>query len=440
MNDTSGRKTNTLRDSPGVLTRLIPAVACLLRPVALLVYTCIKKCHPQRFKVTFLSRQSSEMPLDFVLLKEELALREPKLEIAQHCGRDEGGLRAQLSQLNPRRLFPELRDIASSQVVVLDGYAPTISFFKQRPELYVLQLWHAFGAFKKFGYQSLDLPGGRASTIARALHMHEGYSAILCAGEVTRPVFAEAFRVDDSVLETALLPRADSLYEYHNDHPDPKHIVYAPTFRDTPAERARWITAAAELAEVCDLAGLTLSICVHPLAPAQFAADGLSDIYERIRPYLDTRPTLEVLRESAHLITDYSAVAFEAALAGRAVWFYPYDLDEYVRNRGININTVEELPAATYESPAALVDALRAPAASSEAEQERAMFFRRYLDMSCYQQVPEDSDTLRRTGAALGLPLSQKKNQSPSHAATRQVADLIAQHFCKGTECTHAPR
>ncbi|MCL2881983.1 MAG: CDP-glycerol glycerophosphotransferase family protein [Coriobacteriia bacterium] len=348
------------------------------RPFANLYYAGIKRRHPVRRKVTLLSRQSSEATADFTLLIEALRAADPELEIAVHCLYDEGDTRALKTIAG--HLSEELRDVASSRAVVLDGYSPAISYFNQRPGLYVLQMWHALGAIKKFSLQTLDTSGGRSSTLAKAARMHRGYSQVLCGGEGSVPFFAEAFNVEPERIATMLLPRADTLRALRSFAGASGRLLYAPTFRDSPRQRARWCQAALELAHAAEGAGLQLTISLHPLAAAQLQRDGLSDELAALAPYLETeRSTQDLMAGCADVITDYSAVVFEAALAGRNVWFYDYDLDEYRNDRGLNIDTSLELPEATFFSAATLIDALRGVASRSEARAASQAFFARYL-------------------------------------------------------------
>jgi CDP-ribitol ribitolphosphotransferase len=53
---------------------------------------------------------------------------------------------------------------------------------------------------------------------------------------------------------------------------------------------------------------------------------------------LDLLPLCDVV------ITDYSAVAFEACVVDLPVFFWAYDIDEYEAENGLNIDPLAELP------------------------------------------------------------------------------------------------
>ena len=112
----------------------------------------------------------------------------------------------------------------------------------------VVQIWHALGNMKKFGYATLDTPEGHSSETARLMHMHEGYDAVAVSSLNFRDDLAAGFNVDPSIVFEAPLPRVDLLRDPAvslrgsarpscRDHPEmagKKTIVYCPTFRKTP--------------------------------------------------------------------------------------------------------------------------------------------------------------------------------------------------------------
>ena len=70
---------------------------------------------------------------------------------------------------------------------------------------------------------------------------------------------------------------------------------------------------------------------------------------------------LELLAVADFLVTDYSAIAVEGALAGVPTFYYVYDLPQYKRTTGLNIDLEKELPGLTYRSTAGLLRAMRKP-------------------------------------------------------------------------------
>ena len=138
--------------------------------------------------------------------------------------------------------------MATSRAIILDSYCIAVSLLGERIKAPVVQIWHALGNMKKFGYAALDTPEGHSSETARLMHMHEGYDAVAVSSLNFRDDLAAGFNVDPSIVFEAPLPRVDLLRDpqfrseqrdaFLQDHPEmagKKTIVYCPTFRKTPA-------------------------------------------------------------------------------------------------------------------------------------------------------------------------------------------------------------
>ena len=313
------------------------------------IYAVLKALFPARRKAVFLSRQSDEPSRDFILLAEELRRRDPDLEIVTRCRMVGRSAMGRLAAIAPT--IGQMYHLATSRVCIIDGYVIPVSLLTHHPGLYVVQLWHALGAVKRFGYQTLDRPGGHSSSLATAMRMHRNYDVVVCAGRATVPVFAEAFGVDPSIVRPTGLPRMDYLRAHADDArvtPVPPVVaamrrafpvlderkrtvvLYAPTFRRDGGERYR------DVAERFSGARYTLIIKPHPLEAAR--VEGPEVVNAGEIDILDLLPLCDVV------ITDYSAVAFEACVLDLPVFFWVYDIDEYVRAHGLNIDVLAEMP------------------------------------------------------------------------------------------------
>jgi CDP-ribitol ribitolphosphotransferase len=315
-------------------------------------YALFKAVFPPRRKVVFLSRQSNVPSRDFSLLAEALRLRDPDLEIVMRCRMVGRSVSERLASIAP--ILGQMYHLATARVCVVDGYVIPVSLLDHRPGLFVVQLWHALGAIKRFGYQTLDRPGGHSSALAAAMRMHRNYDVVLCAGPATVPIFAEAFGVDPAIVRPLGLPRMDYLAAHATDtltaavppavaalrrdfpvldEPSRTVVLYAPTSRRGGADRYRDVT------ERFFGAGYTLVIKPHPLETAQVAGPNVVDAGDV--DILDVLPLCDVV------ITDYSAVAFEASVLDLPVFFWVYDIDEYEAAHGLNVDLLADFPGAT---------------------------------------------------------------------------------------------
>ena len=321
---------------------------------------------PQRRKIVFLSRQSSR-PLDFALLEPELRRRWPDRDLVWCCV-------PEIDEMSVSLMLRQIWHAATAEVCLVDGYVPAVSVPRHH-RAYVVQLWHAPGAIKKFGYQSLDTPAGRSSATARILRMHRGYDCVVSGVPGATGFFAEAFDMDPSRIRALGLPCIDYLVspdyeglraerfsraERHVNWafsdpavgpdepplPDTTTVIYAPTFRRGGSDPL-WLEHAVEGLERA-LAGsatnVRLVVAGHPLEVHQEGGEDL-DVRPRVRTgVLRGATTMDALHVADYVLTDYSTVAFEAGMLGKRVLFYVPDIEEYRRSPGLNIDPVAELP------------------------------------------------------------------------------------------------
>lgn len=342
--------------------RFLIAVA---RCAAQAAYALLKAVLPVRRKIVFLSRQSDAPSRDFTLLAEALRRADPGLEIVMRCSML--GKTLASCAMAGVAMFGQMYHLATSRACVVDGYVISVSLLDHRDSLFVVQMWHALGAIKKFGYQTVGLPGGHRTEVATAMRMHHNYDLVLCGGPATVPVFAAAFGVDPSIVEPLGLPRIDYLLSAvgtPDERPvpagvadlcaayprlaEPGHdvVLYAPTFRAEGADRYR------DVARSFSGERYTLIIKPHPLESARI--EGVNVVSAGGVDVLDLLPLCSAV------ITDYSAVAFEAAVIGVPVYFYVYDIDEFSRDHGLNLDPLAEMPQASSRDVGQLADRIEA--------------------------------------------------------------------------------
>lgn len=302
------------------------------------------KCRPQKKQVAFLSRQGNSPGLDFVMLGEELNKRD--IPYVMLCRKMGDGLAGKAEYAF--HILKQMSVIAASKVAILDSYCIPISILKHRDNLKVIQMWHALGAMKKFGRSILDMPEGRDSVTADAMRMHCGYDYIFTSSEKSRPGFAEAFGYPEDKLTVMSLPRVDALLDEERnaklkaeitaEYPVMKNkynILYAPTLRVNKDMN----DAVRELINAVDTDRYNLIIKAHPLMSVE--TDDVDDagiIVDR------KHSTIDMMSACDCVITDYSAVTYEAAIKGLPLIFYAYDKSEYVEGRNWYLDYDSKMP------------------------------------------------------------------------------------------------
>jgi CDP-glycerol glycerophosphotransferase (TagB/SpsB family) len=292
---------------------------------------------PRRRKITMLTREHNRIPLDFSLLSKAIAGQDPTVEVKVIARMVPPGIVAKLAYGG--HLLVETYHVATSRVLMVDGYSVVASAAHHDDDLTIVQMWHALGALKKFGRSILGHAEGRDPRVARAMRMHENYDIVIASGEVCRGPYAEAFGVDQSKVMIAPLPRVDYLTDsgargrqrarFFAQNPDLKGrpiALFAPTFRahGTPPG-----IDPLELTRAMAAIGYATVTKLHPILPQPVNGD------LHVAPGMSTQDLLLV---ADIFITDYSSAVFEAAVAGTPSYLLAPDLEGYVQSRDFYVD------------------------------------------------------------------------------------------------------
>ena len=309
-------------------------------------------CFPVQNKITLFSRQGRKASLDFSMLAEAL-------------GKEISGVKVHLCLTDPESVSKKafltslptmIYHAATSRICILEGYIPAVSIPTLRKETCVVQLWHALGAIKKFGFQSVGTAAGRSVTVAATLGMHKNYDWIIAAGPGAVPAYAEAFGYDASKIKVLGMPRIDYLRDTSADsarnkamddiarrHPwlceKGTKVLYVPTLRQN---KKQWMAAEVnKLVNAFKATDYTLIVAGHPLE-----ANEAETVASCVK-YVPGVKSIDLLEFADYVITDYSAIAFEAAILGKPVFFYVPDIEQYRESPGLNIDPLVKFPERT---------------------------------------------------------------------------------------------
>lgn len=323
-----------------------------------LIYGVMKK-KPIVNRVLIMSRQSNAPTLDIAILQQELNKR--KIDNVVLCKKMKNGLSGKVEYIG--ELLKQMRYLATSKVVVLDSYNIPVSIFKHREETKVIQMWHALGSMKKFGKSILDKPEGKSSSIAKLMKMHEGYDYIFTSSKTSRPAFAEAFGYPEDKLSIMSLPRVDAILDTNRDkqiskmiherYPElksEKTILYAPTLR----VGSDMVEHVKELIQVIDTSKYNLIIKMHPLVELH-----IDEKLEKNIVIDNDFQTIDMLSIADYVITDYSAITYEAALKALPIYFYAFDKDEYFKSRAFYLDYDKDMPGPILSNASELIEEIK---------------------------------------------------------------------------------
>lgn len=223
----------------------------------------------------------------------------------------------------------------TSKVIITDDYCDYMERVELKPRQKLIQIWHACGAFKKFGLDFL------ANDRQKEKSIHSQYDVVCVSSESIRPDYAGAFGIELDNVQALGVPRTDMFYDtrltqdikeqFFKQHPEfiNKHLLlYCPTFREKNGLKVAndpqidWKTFSEVLPE-----NTIFLIKNHPRIKDDLL-EGKQ--YPNILNIQESTNALMMVADI--MITDYSSVIFECCLLNMPVIFYCPDYDEYERD------------------------------------------------------------------------------------------------------------
>jgi CDP-glycerol glycerophosphotransferase (TagB/SpsB family) len=302
-------------------------------------------------------------------IRDELATRHPEIAVRVFAQAVVAGNRGRLLAL--WRSFLAGYRLAAARVVVVDDYFPALYAVRPHAGTTVAQVWHACGAFKKFGYSVVDKSFGADEALIRRFPIHTNYDLCLVSARSVAPAYAEAFGQPIDLFVSELgIPRTDILVDRARAGPVAEEvrrrfglnggrrvILYAPTFRGDRVTQAR------------DPEGLDIEVLRRVLGddhvllvrshPFVRRGPGPSDADPFVVDASGYPEMNELMLAADVLITDYSSAIFEFALLGRPIVFFAPDHAAYERERGFYFDFAAGAPGPIFEATEPLAAFLR---------------------------------------------------------------------------------
>lgn len=265
-----------------------------------------------------------------------------------------------------------VRAIARSRAVFLRSASALISSLPIRPETNVIQLWHACGAFKRFGLSTADMRYGPSRKEHLRHPAYDNLSLVTVSSEEVAWAYREGLGYEDKpeVVKALGISRTDVFFddEYaaaarslmHTYMPyldGRKVLLYAPTFRGE--------SYAATAPDALDIPLLKralgddylLIIKHHPqVREVPPIPQGCEDFAHNAKSGWSVNDLLFV---TDVCITDYSSLVFEWSLFERPIAFFAYDLDDYLDERGFYYDFDTMTPGPVCKSTQELADWVR---------------------------------------------------------------------------------
>jgi teichoic acid ribitol-phosphate primase len=323
---------------------------------------------PLRARVVLATAHSDHLEGNLACIRARLRQEQPALEIVELAFVSRPGLRGTLDVALGALRAGHL--LATSRVIVLDDYFFPLYVIRPRSGTTVVQVWHACGAFKKFGYSLGDRSFGGERALAGRVRLHSNYDVCLVSSRSAAEAYADAFRqplerfvwwlgvpkTDRLVVEREGGEARRRIRQQLGIEEGRRVIFYAPTFRGERTYDAHHPTMldAALLREL--LPEDVFLLRAHP-----FVRDGASTSpSDRLTLDLSRYPDVaELMLASDVLVTDYSSLIFDYSLLGRPIVLFAADHEAYERQRGFYFDYRREGPGPVFDTTRELGEYLR---------------------------------------------------------------------------------
>ena len=271
-----------------------------------------------------------------------------------------------------KRCLRMLEDISDAHYVFLNDACNVTSCIPLRKGTKIYQLWHACGAFKKFGMSTAELIFGDNRKSLERYPNYGNLSYVTVSSPEVIWAYEEAMNLKDTKTQVVAtgVSRTDVFYDQHFIEQskaavysvcpaadNKKIILYAPTFRGRVAK--------AESPDCLDIPAMkralgdeyVLLIKHHPFVKQppvvpEDCADFAMDVTKSLE--ID-----QLLCASDVCVSDYSSLIFEYSLFERPMIFFAYDLDDYFDCRGFYYNYDELTPGPVVKETEEIIDYIR---------------------------------------------------------------------------------
>lgn len=255
-------------------------------------------------------------------------------------------------------------EMATSKFILVDDFEPVVYVLRLRQNQHLVQVWHAMGAFKKFGYS-------RSSAEKNSL-THKNYTEAIVSSPEIAGIYAEAFGIDESRIKPVGVPRTDFLFneEYrektinrlYEKQPllkGKKICLFAPTFRGNNVNDAYYPKEFIDFEKLSAALGDEWAVIIkyHPFIKEK--PEISEKITDKVFDFTDEREINDILFITDVLVTDYSSVIFENAILNNSSVLYAPDLAEYDGERGFYFEYDAYSCGQVVEKQEALAEAIK---------------------------------------------------------------------------------
>lgn len=116
----------------------------------------------------------------------------------------------------------------NSKTVIVDNYFVLTTVLTSRPDIECIQVWHANGAFKRFGLKDINTQNRSRADIRRFRKVYASFDRIVVGSEHMADIFKEFFDIKGDTFLRFGVPLTDAYYEARENSNDLKSKYQLP--------------------------------------------------------------------------------------------------------------------------------------------------------------------------------------------------------------------
>lgn len=246
------------------------------------------------------------------------------------------------------KLFKEVVMLSNTRYLILDDYYLPIYLLDSLANSKVIQLWHAAGALKKFGYSTVGTKFGPDESYLDLVPIHSNYTHVYISAAKFTEYYAEAFNMDPRRIFPLGIPRIDlfnnkelsnlTKEKIYTKYPvlsedNFVNVLVAPTYRAKGLYLESPLEIIDSLINIISLLNENIMIIFKP---HPYMEEEKIEWLRRCGNVIivNEYPINEWMLVADAFITDYSSAIFEFALLKRPMAHFVPDMEQYSQNRG----------------------------------------------------------------------------------------------------------
>lgn len=342
-------------------------IAIYIYMLAVKVIGCLTRLFPVQQKVVFLisfeenpAAILKQMEHDKVI-PNTVVFYDPRLNVTK--------ISLDFLKLKPKNIaqfIPLIFHLNTAKVIVTDNYFVELAGLKLRHGASCIQIWHANGALKKFGWEDKAAQQRTAVDKKRFQAVYKRFTNVVVGSDEMATIFQKSFLQDEAQMLKIGVPRTDYFFDEAKLQAstdwtlnslklsNKKKLLYAPTFRDDELHSTSLHLNIAEMKQALG-DDYQLILKLHPSI-----SNDLEKLEDDFIVYANKETPIETLLPVVDiLITDYSSIPFEFALLEKPMIFYTYDLQEYNKARGLSDDYLETIPGPHVFTTTELIEEIK---------------------------------------------------------------------------------